>query len=139
MLEWPRRRDTSRKSGQLRAIRPFFTRAPLTVVVLTKPYASSSDDLLRSAGLSFEERYRRGPLRVSRASGQQSNICFWQPMNWDMHRLDDGTMVAAPELERVLGVTEPWQMAALIPLGVPAEKAKHSTREPLEDVMTIID
>jgi nitroreductase len=140
MLQWPAAHGHESQVRAIEGYSTFFTRAPITIAVLTKPYGSASDELLQRAGLSFEERYRLRP-----APGIQSVGAAIEHLLLAAWELGYGTcwmtgpMVAAPELEKVLGIEEPWHMAALIPVGVPAEKVKPKNREPLENVMTIID
>ena len=47
--------------------------------------------------------------------------------------------IAAPEIERVLGVEEPWELKALIPLGKPARVPKATPRKSLNEILQIIE
>lgn len=45
--------------------------------------------------------------------------------------------VAAPEIEKILEIEEPWQLAAVIPVGVPAENPQARPRKPLEEIFEV--
>lgn len=45
-------------------------------------------------------------------------------------------MLARDELEKILEVQQPWQLAALIPMGVPAETPKPRPRRAAAEVLT---
>lgn len=47
--------------------------------------------------------------------------------------------VAAREIEKVLGVETGWELAAVVPLGVPLEIPQARSRKPLSEVMEIVE
>ncbi len=50
-----------------------------------------------------------------------------------------GPLFAAPRLEAVLKAAPPWRLAALIPLGVPAEAPAPRPRRPVEENITYLE
>lgn len=50
-----------------------------------------------------------------------------------------GPLVAYRELEEILGVDAPWELVALVPLGVPADLPSSRPRRGLEEIVTFLD
>jgi len=141
MLSWP---ESLGYEGPIRRIRTngtFFADAPLAIAVLTKPYEMPIDrELLPKRGWSFEQTHR---LRAD--PGIQSVGAAIENMLLMTHALGygacwmTGPLFAGPSLERILGVREPWRLAAIIPVGVPAQPPSPTKRKALEEILTVLD
>lgn len=117
----------------------FFADAPVVIAVFGEGYASRTDEALRARGLPAAEIDRlRGRPDV------QSIGAAIQTLMLAAHAKGYGTcwmcapVLAAPKIERLLGVEERWRLMAIVPLGVPAEEPKGPPRKPVDEVFTWI-
>jgi nitroreductase len=133
---WPSLRGEAAKTRGMKGYSTFFAEAPVTIVVLGLPYISRGDELLLKAGYAAEERDR---LRAR--PDLQSIGAAVQLLCTAAHTMGYGTcwmtapVIAAPELEQLLGVEPPAQIVALVPLGRPAGPQRRSKRLPVDDVL----
>jgi len=119
----------------------FFNQAPVTIAVFMMPYGKNkSEDALRAMGYSEHDTQRlRGHVAVQSIGAAIQNILL------SAYAKGYGTCwmcapnIAAPEIEKLLGVEEPWQLKALIPLGKPARVPHSTQRKALEEIMEIIE
>lgn len=118
----------------------FFAQAPVTIAVFMRPYESKVNDALRKLEYS--------PLEIQRLRGQadlQSIGAAIQNLLLLAHAKGYGAcwmcapLVASREIEKILGVEEPWQLKALIPLGKPAVQVGQSKRKELAEVLTLLE
>ncbi|NLT95298.1 MAG: nitroreductase [Clostridia bacterium] len=125
---------------RMKAYSTFFNKAPATIAVFMEPYKNKAEEVLRAAGYS-EERLQR--LRGN--AGIQSIGAVIQNILLAAHAKGYGTcwmcapIIAAPEIEKILEVEEPWQLKALIPIGKPASIPKAPSRKPLTEILKIIE
>lgn len=117
-----------------------FGEAPLTIAVFMKPYESKTNEALKQLGCNA--------LEIQRLRGQsdlQSVGAAIQNLLLAAHAKGYGTcwmcapLVASREIEKILGIEEPWQLKALIPLGKPLVKPQSSTRMELAEITTFIE
>jgi nitroreductase len=133
---WPSLRGEEAKTRGMKGYSTFFAAAPLTVVVLGLPYVSRGDELLAKAGRPAAERDR---LRAR--PDLQSIGAAVQVLCTAAYAMGYGTcwmtapVIAAPELEQLLGVEPPARLVALVPLGRPAGTPRRSKRLPVDDVL----
>jgi nitroreductase len=118
----------------------FFAQAPVTIAVLMRPVESKVTEALRKLDYS--------PLEIQRLRGQsdlQSIGAALQNLLLLAHAKGYGAcwmcapLIASREIEKILGVEEPWQLKALVPLGKPAVRGGKSTRKALAEVLTILE
>jgi nitroreductase len=136
MAAWPELADRSKEIKALRAYATFFVDAPLVIAVFGLPYVSRGDEMLQARGLSREDRDR---LRAR--PDLQSIGAAVQLLGTAAHALGYGScwmtapVLAAPAIERLLGVDPEARLVALVPLGRPAGDVKPASRLPLDDVL----
>jgi len=141
MLTW---RESQPYEARVRAIRSyatFFVDAPVTIAVLTKPYDSViHSQIYHSRGLSFEEIHRRtgDPGRQSLGAAIQNILLMAHALGYGTCWMT-GPMVADVALERILKVEDPWRLAAIIPLGVPAQRPGPRPCKEVTEICTFID
>lgn len=118
----------------------FFAQAPVTIAVLMRSVESKVTEALRKLVYS--------PLEIQRLRGQsdlQSIGAALQNLLLLAHAKGYGAcwmcapLIASREIEKILGVEEPWQLKALVPLGKPAVRGGKSTRKALAEVLTILE
>lgn len=140
MAGWP---EVEEMASRLRGSLPFWTffeEAPVTVAVLARPYEALADVALSKRGLPPEEVSRMRPY-----PGLQSVSAAIHNLLLEAHELGYGTcwmtgpLVAYRELEEILGVKDPWELVALIPLGIPAEVPSPPPRRGIEEIATFLD
>lgn len=117
----------------------FFAEAPVVIAVFGEGYGSRTDEALRARGLAVAEidRLRARPDLQSIGAAVQTLMLA-------AHAKGYGTcwmcapVLAAPAVERLLGVEEKWRFLALVPVGVPDEAPKAPPRKPLEEIFTYL-
>ncbi|MFZ5942972.1 MAG: nitroreductase family protein [Bacillota bacterium] len=119
----------------------FFNQAPVTIAVFMEPYGHNlSEQAFENLGYSQEQIQRlRGHVGIQSIGAAIQNILL------SAHAKGYGTCwmcasnIAAPEIEKLLGVEEPWELKALIPLGKPAQIPKPAPRKELSEIMSVIE
>jgi nitroreductase len=118
----------------------FFEHAPAVIAVFLKGYDAGTDLLLARMGYSAADIKKLRPL-----PGLQSVAAAVQNMLLAIHALGYGScwmtgpLVAQEAFEPLLGYGKGKSIVALLPVGVPDEKAGARSREPLEDIFKIKD
>jgi nitroreductase len=136
MAAWPELEGMRKEIKALRAYATFFVDAPLVIAVFGLPYVSRGDEMLLARGLSGEDRDR---LRAR--PDLQSIGAAVQLLCTAAHALGYGScwmtapVLAAPAIERLLGVDAEARLVAVVPVGRPAGDVKPSSRLPLDDVL----
>jgi len=125
---------------EVRATRPsatFFAAAPLCVAVLVVPYASRMDRLLELCGATQQERdrLRQRPDLQSVGAALQVLITAAYTLGYGACWMT-APVIAAEQLEQVLGVEQPARLVALVPIGRPASALRRSSRLPLDAVLS---
>jgi nitroreductase len=136
MAAWPEAADKQKELKSYRAYATFFGEAPLVVAVFSLPYRSLGDELLIAHGVPYEERDRaRQRPDIQSIGGAVQLLCT------AAHALGYGScwmtapVLAAPAIEKLLGVEPPSQLVAVVPVGRPATAARPTSRLPLSDVL----
>jgi nitroreductase len=136
MAGWPELVDKHKEIKALRAYSTFFVDAPLVMAVCVLPYASRADQMLQAHGLGVEERDR---LRAR--PDLQSIGAAVQLFCTAAHALGYGAcwmtapVLAAPAIEKLLGVEPPARLVAVVPVGRPAGAVTPSSRRPAGEVL----
>lgn len=118
-----------------------FREAPALIVPAFKPLAVLSH--LVEASLSAEEEKRIDEMELF--SGLISASLAMQNLMLRAHQLGLGTscmtgpLLAEGELKILLGIPPVWRIAALIPVGYPAETPPPVVRKPAESVMRWVE
>jgi nitroreductase len=114
----------------------FFSEAPVVIAVVMRKYDSLSARII--------EKYSEGKVSPS-AAGIQNVAAAIENMLLAATAMGlggcwmTGPMIAKEGLEEILGIKEPDNLIALVPVGVPKDvPPPHEFPEELEDVMTVI-
>jgi len=117
-----------------------FARAPLTIAVFERPEPFDPRvAILQAEGLSGLEiqRFRpRSPLQ-SVAAAIENLLLAAHALGYGACWMT-GPLIAAPELEEILGTGEELRLVALIPIGRPAESPPARPRKPLGEIVTVL-
>src|SRR5450756_465221 len=137
--EMAARQQPAGKDKDIKALRAYttlFVDAPLEMVVFGLPYVSRADEMLLARGLGVEERDR---LRMR--PDLQSVGAAVQLLCTAAHALGYGScwmtapVLAAPAIERLLGVEPPAKLVAVVPVGRPAGAVTPTSRRPAAEVL----
>ncbi len=113
----------------------FFEYAPALIVVFMEAYDAGTDRLLARMGYSAEDIKRLRP-----SPGLQSVAAAIEHMLLAAHALGYGSCwmtgptVAQEAFEKLLGFGKEKFIAALLPVGVPAENPPARPRKPLDEI-----
>ncbi len=141
MLTWQESQSYELRVRAIRSYATFFVNAPVTVAVLNKPFDSVvHSEVYSRQGLSVAEIYQRtgDPGKQSLGAAIQNLLLMAYAMGYGTCWMT-GPLVATPELEKILRVEPPWQLAAIIALGVPAERPAPRPRKAVKDIYTLVD
>jgi len=139
IMEWPESEPYRDRLQAAKGYSAFFADAPVTLVVLGEPYGSSLEKILDKRGCDRAaiDVVRQRPDIQSIGAAIQ-NICL------AAHAMGYGTCwmsapcIAGPEIKELLGVQPPWEVIALVPLGIPDEKPAARPRKTLEEVLEFV-
>jgi nitroreductase len=117
----------------------FFAEAPVVIAVFGEEYRSRTDEALEARGLAAAEidRRRARPDIQSIGAAIQTLLLAAYAKGYGTCWMC-APVLAAREIERLLGVGESWRLMALVPLGLPAEEPKRPAHKPLEEVFTYL-
>lgn len=115
----------------------FFRHAPAFIAVFTCPFISGLERLFHNLNAAFNP-----PLPI--LTGQQSIGAAIQNILLAAHAKGygatcmNGPVIAYKEIAELLGVTEPWVLTALLPIGRPAHQPKDRYHKPMDEVYRLI-
>ena len=144
MLSWPEASSLGDVGQQWLSTSDLFKRAPVCVAVTIGRYQTITDRLSeqrRAFDLAAQEIAQS---RQGAASEVQSVGAAIGYMLLGLHSAGlagcymTGPLQAAREIEAILGVPDSWRLAALIPVGYPANPLRAGVRKPVDDVITVI-
>ncbi|HLB12131.1 MAG TPA: nitroreductase family protein [Dehalococcoidia bacterium] len=141
MLTWEAAKGWEERITGIRGYGTFFANAPIAVAVLTKPYDNPLDShILPAHGLSFKELYdlRGDPGRQSLGAAISNFLLMAHALGYGTCWMT-GPLIAKPAMEKILDVQLPWSLAAITPLGVPAESPVTRKRRDVSEIFTVIE
>jgi len=118
----------------------FFEHAPAVIAVFLEAYDAGTDRLLARMGYSADDIKRLRP-----SPGLQSVAAAVEHMLLAAHALGYGSCwmtgptVAQEAFEKILGFGKEKSIAALLPLGRPAEEPPQRARKALEEITKVIE
>ncbi|HOT23878.1 MAG TPA: nitroreductase family protein [Thermoleophilia bacterium] len=137
MAGLPECRGRARDIRAIRNYATFFADAPVVVAVFVLPYAARSDELLALRGLSSDERdrLRQRPDLQSIGAAVQLLITAAHVMGYGSCWMT-APVLAAPAIEELLAAPAGARLAAVVPIGRPAGRPRHSPRLPVDQVLS---
>jgi nitroreductase len=136
MAGLPECRGRARDIRAVRAFATFFADAPVVVAVFALPYVSRADELLALRGVSVEERdrLRQRPDLQSIGAAVQLFVTAAHAMGYGSCWMT-APVLAAPAIEELLSAPAGARLAAVVPVGRPAGRPRHSPRLSLDEVL----
>lgn len=117
-----------------------FTDAPAVIAVQMKSYDAIVDTILEASGMTHEEmnKMRNYPDIQSIGASIENIMLAATGMGYGCCWLT-GLLVAREELEPLLGIKEPYRLAACVAVGKPLESLPAREKLPLESILEIIE
>jgi nitroreductase len=115
-----------------------FSKAPLCMAVLTLPFVSPMEELLREAGMTGDELERLCVHPELQSAGAAVQL-----LTTSAHALGYAScwtcapLVAGDRIGELLGVEPPARLVAMVAIGRPAELPEAPKRLPVDKVLTI--
>jgi nitroreductase len=115
-----------------------FSKAPLFMAVVTLPFVSPMEELLREAGMTSAELDRLCVYPELQSAGAAVQL-----LTTSAHTLGYATcwtcapLVDGERLQQLLGVEPPARLVAMVAVGRPGELPEAGRRLPLETVLTV--
>ncbi len=109
------------------------------IAVLSRPYEAIVDCALGNTLLSHDamNAMRGHPDIESVGAAVENLLLAAEDMGYGACWLS-GPLVAREELERMLDVSEPWRLAAMVAVGRPASAHKQREKKPLDEVFQLV-
>lgn len=128
----------TRARSQVVFFSTFFGEAPAVFAVLRRPYDAVIDKILPGSGISHEQiNALRGHPDIQSIGASIENLLLAAAALGYGGCWLSGPLVARPELEQLLGVRQPWSLAALAAIGKPAGVVERQERKPLEEIFEL--
>ncbi len=117
-----------------------FTSAPVTVVVLTKPYTAVIDRILTDTAYSHSDinKLRNHPDIQSVGAAIENALLTAVNLGYGACWLT-GPMIAREELSKVLGIEDPLTLAAFFVIGKPAEDNSAIKEKDINELLSFIE
>ncbi len=117
----------------------FLAEAPMVIAVCGEPYRSSADELRLLHGLPVEpgRAWARPDIQSISAAVQNLTLAAYEKGYGTVWMTSP--LMAAPALEKILGIREPWRLVTLMPIGIPDENPGPRPRKPVEEVLQFIE
>jgi len=118
----------------------FFNMAPAVVAVLHEPYRSRWREAAKAEGWPEEKikRLHPEPGLQSIGAAVQNLLLAAEAMGYGACWMTLPA-IAAYEIERILNVEPPWELAAVVPVGKPAKIPEPKPRKPLEETLVFVE
>lgn len=124
----------------IRAYSTFFVKAPLVFAVLVKPYFSMIEEIRKKEQLkSGKEGFFRPHLEIQSVSAAIENLLLAATEKGYGTCWMCGPLIASSELKKILNIEDPWELMALIPMGIPAQELKPKMVKKVEEVLDFIE
>ncbi len=139
IADWP---EAAGLGGDVKAVMSsslFFADAPLTIAVLALPYEAKLDRLLAARGVTLEEhdRLRQRPDLQSVGAAVQLLCTAVYTLGYGSCWMS-APVIAAPELEAILGVEPAARLVALVPVGRAAGRVHATRRAPVDGCLRFL-
>lgn len=139
VMEWPESAEYRDRLEGAKGYSTFFTEAPVTFFVFQEPYLSAIDEILEKHGLDqlTIDAWRKLPA-VQSIGAATENLCL------AAHSMGYGTCwmsspcIAGKEIGDLLDLEPPWELVAVVPMGVPDEAPAPRPRKPVEEVLEFV-
>lgn len=128
------------KIAQISRFFTFFPNAPVVIAVLIDPRETFFEEISKQTGSDRYLAVKRSGF--STASGVAAAI---ENLLLAAHALGyggcwmTGPLLAKHEIEQILGIKPPFELMALIPVGVPAKVPRVPERKSIEEITTWIE
>jgi len=131
--------ERRRAKDQVDWFSTFFGKAPAVIAVLSRPYEAIVDCTLSDTLLSHDamNAMRGHPDIESIGAAVENLLLAAEDMGYGACWLS-GPLVAREELERLLDVSEPWRLAAMVAVGKPASTHRQREKKPLDEVFELV-
>jgi nitroreductase len=144
MLSWPEASSLGDVGQQWLTTSDLFKRAPACIAVTVGRYQTITDRLSEQR-LGFDIAAQEITQSRQRAASEVQSVgAAIGYLLLALHEVGlagcymTGPLQAGQEIETILNVPESWRLAAVLPIGYPANPLKSGTRKPVADVMTVI-
>ncbi|MCE5323610.1 nitroreductase family protein [bacterium] len=117
----------------------FFENAPAVIVVAQCPYEAIVDSALQHSGMSHNDvnALRGHPDIESIGAAIENMLLAAVDMGYGGCWLS-GPLIARQSIEKCIGIGDPWQLAAMVALGKPAQDVAQREKKAIDDIFKLI-
>jgi len=137
---WPELKEAGVRAKGMRAYSTFFVKAPLVFAVLVKPYHSMVDEILKLEGLKKRQsELLSSHVEIQSVAAAVENLLLAATEKGYGTCWMCGPLIAAPALDKILKIEKPWNLMALVPMGIPSQELKPKIVKKTEEVLEFIE
>ena len=137
---WPELKEAGVRAKGMRAYSTFFVKAPLVFAVLVKPYHSMVDEILKLEGLKKRQsELLSSHVEIQSVAAAVENLLLAAAEKGYGACWMCGPLIAAPVLDKILKIEKPWNLMALVPMGIPSQELKPKIVKKTEEVLEFIE
>lgn len=130
--------EEERVKNTVSSFSSFFGNAPALIVVLNSPYKAVIDEILDDKIFTHEDinRLRNHPNVQTIGAAVENILLSAVDLGYGGCWLT-GLLVAREELEQIVGVEEPFKIAACVAIGKPSGSSEPKTKKSLDEIFEI--
>ena len=137
---WPELKEAGVRAKGMRAYSTLFVKAPLVFAVLVKPYHSMVDEILKLEGLKKRQsELLSSHVEIQSVAAAVENLLLAATEKGYGTCWMCGPLIAAPALDKILKIEKPWNLMALVPMGIPSQELKPKIVKKTEEVLEFIE
>lgn len=116
----------------------FFVDAPAVIAVATHPYEAIVDKALHDTSLCHEDiNAMRGHPDIESIGASIQNLLLAAVDKGYGACWLSGPLMAREELENMLGINQPWKLAAMIAVGKPSAHVEQRDKKPVDEIFEL--
>ena len=137
---WPELKEAGVRAKGMRAYSTLFVKAPLVFAVLVKPYHSTVDEILKLEGLKKRQsELLSSHVEIQSVAAAVENLLLAATEKGYGTCWMCGPLIAASALDKILKIEKPWNLMALVPMGIPSQELKPKIVKKTEEVLEFIE
>lgn len=138
--KWPETKGMEKWFERRKKVSTFFVKAPVVFAILTKPYITKMDELLRQHGIRREEIERIRPyIEIQNVSAAIENLILAATNKGYGTCWMCAPLISIDEIHKILKIENPWRLISLVPLGIPDEKIKVKSHKKINELLEFIE
>lgn len=138
--KWPEAKGMEKWFERRKKLSTFFVKASVVFAILTKPYITKMDKLLRQHGIKREEIERIRPyVGIQSAAAAIENLILAATNKGYGTCWMCAPLISVDEIHKILKIENPWQLISLVPMGIPDQKIGVKSAKKINEILKFIE